>query len=103
MKPVTGTELKINVHLEPIGGLTMDNYDFSVVMYTSPFKEQHFAKADMTRVDENNYIALVDSAKTGAGELKCMVTALIPDEDFPDGLRTEKVCGYTGVTIVSML
>lgn len=101
--PFLGTELKLNVHIEPIGAMCMDDYDFEVETYCSPKKAIVTKKSETIRIDENNYAVLVDTAIVGAGELKCKVTAYIPDADFPDGLRTEKVCVYTGVTIVSTL
>ena len=86
---IFGTELKINVSVEPIGGLAMDSYDFFVELYCSRTKSIQIPKSDLIRVDENNYIARLDTNRTGAGNLKCRVTAYIPDADFEDNLRTE--------------
>ena len=60
-------------------------------------------KADAIRVDEDNYIVCVDTNLTGAGELKCKVTAQIPDPDFEDLFRTEIVAVDTGINIVKAL
>jgi hypothetical protein len=57
----------------------------------------------MIRVDSNNYIVLVDTNEVGAGDLKCKVTAYIPDGDFPDELRTEVVNIDTGINIIKSL
>lgn len=43
----------------------------------------------MIRVDENNYIAVIDSNKIGRGSIKMRITVNIPDADIPDGIRTE--------------
>lgn len=98
--PFVGTELKLNVNIEPIGDITMDDYDFFVEVYCSIKRVLTIHKKDAIRIDENNYVVLVDTAQTGAGDLKCRVTAYIPDEDFADGLRTEVVGFDTGINII---
>lgn len=101
--PFLGTELKLNVHIEPIGDITMDDYDFEVEVYCSPKRAIVARKEDTIRVDESNYIVLVDTNIVGAGALKCKVTAYIPDGDFEDSLRTEIVAIDTGINIVRSL
>lgn len=101
--PFIGTELKLNIHIEPIGDITMDDYDFEVEIYCSPNKSIKAIKTDMIRVDSSNYIALVDTMKVGTGGLKCKVIAKLPDADFEDGIRTEIAAIDTGISIVKML
>lgn len=101
--PFLGTELKLNIHIEPIGSTTMDDYDFSVEVYCSVKRIVTVLKKDAIRIDENNYVILVDTTETGAGDLKCRVTAYIPDEDFADGLRTEVVGFDTGINIIKQI
>lgn len=84
-----GTEFKINVHVEPIGGYHMDDYDFSCKFYIYMSRAVEMKKSDMIRVDADNYIACIDSSKIGIGAVRMRITALIPDGDFPDGFRTE--------------
>lgn len=98
--PFIGTELKLNIHIEPIGDTTMDDYDFEVEVYCSPKRPIIIPKANAIRVDSDNYVVLVDTNIVGAGDLKCKVTAHIPDGDFNDGLRTEVVAVSTGITII---
>lgn len=98
--PFIGTELKLNINIKPIGSITMDDYDFYVEIYCHTKKVIVIQKKDAIRVDENNYIVLVNSSEIGAGEVKCKVTAYIPDGDFNDGLRTEVVEVITGITII---
>ena len=98
-----GTELKINVHVEPIDGLHMSDYDFECVFYVYLNKKVEIPKSNMRRVDDDNYIAIinsVDALRLGRGSINMEVTAHIPDSDFDDGLRTEKAIVCTGVTIV---
>lgn len=84
-----GTDLKINVQLEPIGDLHMSDYDFSAKFYTRAIKPVVVHKRDMIQVDNDNYIARVYTSSMTPGLLMMVVTAQIPDADFPDGLRTE--------------
>lgn len=101
--PFIGTELKLNIHIEPIGEITMNDYDFEVEVYCSPKRPVMATKKDMIRIDSNNYVVLVDTNEVGAGELKCKVTAHIPDADFEDGFRTEIAAIDTGISIIKAL
>lgn len=95
-----GTELKINVNIQPIGTMTMDNYDFEIEFSTPyAYKAVKVAKDAMVRVDESNYIAIVDSKELGQGEIKSVLTAYIPDGDMPDRVRTEVCSEQTGIVI----
>lgn len=87
-----GTDLKINVHIEPISGLTMSQYDFECLFYTSSLiKSIRIKKENMIKVDNQNYIAVVDSGKTGHGRLNMKITAYIPDDSiyYRSGTRKE--------------
>ena len=98
----TGTDLKVNVHIEPIDGITMDDMLFSCLFFTSSnIKTVNVSKKSMKRVDENNYIAVVCSDRTGPGKLKARLTAFIPDEDVAEhnGMRKEVVELDTGIVI----
>ena len=53
----------------------------------------------MIRVDENNYIAVIDSTKIGRGIIKMKLTVEIPDGDIPGGLRKEVYTHDTGIRI----
>lgn len=94
-----GTELKINVHVEPIDGFHMSDYDFVCRFYIYRSCVVDVTKQNMIRIDNDNYIACVDSGKLGFGTIMMRVTAQIPDSDFQDGLRTEIKTVSTGITI----
>lgn len=100
-----GTEYKINVHVEPVDGSTMDDFDFECMLYIYTNKSVTFKKGDeaVKREDENNYIICVNSQnamKIGRGSIKMRFTAHIKDPDFPDMKRTEIVDNIcTGVVI----
>lgn len=97
-----GTKLKRNINIDPIGNITMDEYDFIVEFISdSPNHERVVVtKNDAKRVDSNNYIVPVDTTQLAAGYLICIVTAHIPDTDFADGTRTEIVEVDTGIELV---
>lgn len=95
-----GTELKLNLNIEPIGQVTMDDYDFEVEVYCSVKRAIVISKRETIRVDENNYILLVDTSLVGAGDLKCKVIAHVPDNDFEDGFRDEVIGFDTGINII---
>ena len=98
-----GTELKLNISITRMGDTTMDDYDFSIEAYCSQKRVVTKKKNELIRVDSDNYVALVDSADLGAGELKCKIYAHIPDSDFEDGTRTEVSMIDTGINIIKTL
>jgi hypothetical protein len=96
-----GTELKINVHIDPMGDLHMSDYNFTARFYTRALKPVVVNKEDMIEVDSDNYIALVDTKTMTAGVIMMVVTCDIPDSDFADGLRYEVSAPInTGIQIV---
>lgn len=94
-----GTEFKINVHVEPIDGLHMSDYDFTCRFYIYTNRNVEISKSEMIRVDDDNYIACIDSSKLSVGTIMMRIIAQIPDADFPDGLRTEIETISTGLVI----
>lgn len=94
-----GTELKLNLNIDPVGAFTMDSYDWEAEVFCCG-EALRIGKSEAIRVDDSNYMLLIDTNKTGAGTLKCKVTARIPDTDFPDMYRTEVNTINTGVEIV---
>jgi hypothetical protein len=102
IKVCAGTEVKLNIYNLPIGDLTMDDYSFEIEAYTPRGRRSLvFTKDQAIRVDENNYLVVIDTAMIGPGELWCRQTAQIPDNDLPDGFRKEVDAQFTGVVIVS--
>ena len=98
---ISGTEIKLNVHIDPLGNLHMDDYYFECKFYIFPKKFIIVKKADMVKVDADNYLAMVDTTDLGIGKLHMMVTAEIPDSDFGDGTRREIACVNTEIEIVN--
>lgn len=102
---MAGTEVKINISVEPMGDIHMENYDFECIFY--PYvsgrenmkKGMRFTKSQMSQVDADNYMAVVDTTSLGPCDIMCRLTAWIPDGDCEDGLRTEIVTFPTGITM----
>lgn len=94
-----GTELKINVHVEPIDGFHMSDYDFTCRFYIYANRYVELGKSEMIRMDDDNYIACIDSSKLGTGNIMMRIMAYIPDADFSDGFRTEVETVSTGIRI----
>ena len=98
-----GTEFKLNVHLEPLGELHMSDYDFEVALYVYTNRKVVFQKSKLKKVDDDNYLLMVETAdalRIGRGRINAEITAYIPDSDFSDGLRTEKLVLCTDVTAI---
>ena len=95
-----GTEIKLNVSVEPIGSVTMDDYEFVIDVFTSASKAISIPKSDAIRIDDSNYVVKIDTTAVGTGRLKCKVTAQVPDADFADFYRTEVVIVDTGIDII---
>ncbi len=96
---INGTILKINVHIERICCLTMDDFDFECDFFVYPNKKFTLKKSEMVRKNEDNYMAVVDTSVVGEGEIKVRATALLPDDDCPDGFRKELAECSTGITV----
>ena len=98
-----GTEFKLNVHLEPLDGIRMSDYDFEVALYVYTNRKVVFQKSKLKKVDDDNYLLMVETAdalRIGRGRINAEITAYFPDSDFSDGLRTEKLVLCTDVTAI---
>lgn len=98
---ISGTQIKINIHIDPLGSLHMSDYDFECKFYIFPKKSIIVKKTQMVKVDDDNYLALVDSTGLGVGRLHMTLTAQIPDEDFNNSTRREIACVDTEIDIVN--
>lgn len=96
---IVGTVIKINVHFDKIDELSMSDYNFLCKFYVHPNKNITVRKDEMIRIDDDNYIAVIDTEKIGSGEIIMRVTAMIPDDDCPVGIRKEVTECSTGIII----
>lgn len=97
MQTDLGTIYKLNIHIEGLPS-TMDDVDFRCKFYTFR-NELTVYKKEMIRIDENNYMAVVDSSLLGRGKIKVQTTIHVPDTDIPGGIRTEIYTEYTDIKI----
>lgn len=90
-------EYKLNVHVEPMSGLHMSDYDFKCLLFVYPNKAVEIQKDQMVEVDQDNYTVAITAdmvKQLNKGMLKLKFVAKIKDDDFDDGYRTEiaEVC-----------
>ena len=100
---VIGAEKKLSLNIEPIGEFTMDDYEFSVELFTTKSNIVTISKANMKRDDKSNYIIPIETAKIGCGRLKCRVIAHIPDTGFYNNYRVEIQDFVTNLNIIERL
>lgn len=111
--PYIGTELKFNVHIEPIKAnigleteytISMADYDFTCWFFTNEKYKIEIKKEQMIAYDTDNYIALLDTTELiYEGQIMMLIEAQIPDSDFADGFRTEKILVNTKQNIYNEL
>lgn len=95
-----GSQVKVFVHLERIGSLSMDDYDFTIECYTEmSSRVVTFPKSKAYKLDEDTYFVVLDTSKLDLGYLKVRVVAAIPDTEV-EGLRNEVIVFGTGRRIV---
>ena len=93
-----GTIYKIAISISSLAPETMDSVDFSCRFWT--FRESvTLEKADMIRLDADNYVAVIDSKLLGRGTIKVQTTVQVPDGDCAGGFRTEVYTEDTGIKI----
>lgn len=98
---ISGSQIKLNVNIDPLGDLHMEDYEFECKFYIFPKKFIIINKSEMVKIDSDNYVVLVDTTDLGVGRLHMMLTAQIPDEDFGNEIRREVACVDTGIDIVN--
>ena len=57
----------------------------------------------MVKVDDDNYLVIVDTTTLGIGNLHITITANVPDDDFEGRLRKEIICVPTNINIVNCI
>lgn len=99
-----GADFSVAINAEPLSGLTMDEYDFEVEVWSSTrARSVKFKKSQLTRDSENSYVASLNSADVGLGPVKVRMIAQIPDGKFDDGTRTDIDEFMTNIVIVNKL
>lgn len=83
-----GTELKYMLNIEA-QGFSMDDDDFEVTLISNR-KRVTIKKDEMVIDEQGHFLFCFDTELLGTGDIILEITAYVPDDDFPDGLRTEK-------------
>ena len=83
-----GTDIEINVNMQPIGANTMSTVDWKCIFFVDD-SSYIVTKSQSRRVDDDNYLCPVETATLNRGVLQCRMIAEIPNNLFSDGLRTE--------------
>jgi hypothetical protein len=82
-----GTQFVINVNMTPMNGVHMADVDFKAKFYVYTNKVLELDRSVMVKVDEDNYLAFVDSTKVGKGQIKYRLFVKVPDENWESGYR----------------
>lgn len=83
-----GEDLKFKITLTAEGfDQSKDNYDID--FYCGENTVKHFTQADMKEGLDGDYYLLIDTKAMQPGVMRMVITAHIPDNDFPDHFRDE--------------
>lgn len=85
---IIGTEIKFAIDITAEGFSMADN-DFTLSIMKGRNVVKEYAKSDLVVDDDDTYILCIDTEDIGMGTFDLAVNAQIPDQHFPDGLRTE--------------
>lgn len=98
---IRGTDLKFNLHIEPLDGVSMEDYDFMVQAYCGQKRRSYTVdKTDCYKEDADNYIVEINTTSLDLGRLIVDVTAYLPDDKMPDNIRTEVLRFDTNLNII---
>lgn len=80
-----GTDVKLNIHIDPIAGQHMESYNFTLTFYTPDGKKKEYSKLNTSlsgglhKTDADNYFVYLQSDSLGEGTVKCKIEAEIID------------------------
>lgn len=83
-----GEEIKVKVRAKPIDGMSLADYDWVALLWTSSYRVVEVPKRECIPMDDGVYVIPLDTMKVGVGSLKLKIVAELPDGDFEDGRRT---------------
>lgn len=91
-----GTQFTIKVGMEPMDGFHMADLPFKARFYVYTNRYVEIDKSEMIKVDADNYLALVDSSKVGAGQIVYRLYVDVPDanweKEYRHNVSDEIVC-----------
>lgn len=103
MEPVTlGTEARVLIKVIDISNVRLEDCQFACKFYCNDKENlnQIICREQMMQVDEDSYIAFVDSSLVGLGRLRVDMLLFIPDASAPSGNRQEPLETITDIEIV---
>lgn len=90
MRSLKGSIRKFAIGITPINDIHMADYDFSCIFYVNNNSRAiELSKADMKQINQDSYMAIVDTSKLAAGKIHCRIEAYVPDDDIEGGRRLE--------------
>lgn len=93
-----GSQFVLKVHMDPLeDGTKLSEIDFTCEF--SATNKQTLTKENLYKVDEDNYLAPLDSAVLGEGNLVLRLTAEIPCEYFAYNIRKDISIVNTNILI----
>lgn len=103
LPPSLGTVLKIAVTAELGNDMHLKDVDFRCTFYCTSIvtKRVTVAKEDMTMLDDDTFLAVVDTKQVGAGQYYARLEVDVPDTDVSEtGLRREVVTIPTYINVI---
>ena len=83
-----GTDIKVQVSIEA-SGFSMEDDDWDVSLKSGGKVLKTYSKADCMMDSDGQFYALVRAEDLKSGDIDILFHALVPDEDWDDGLRNE--------------
>jgi hypothetical protein len=102
LPPSIGTTLKLLITADLGDNIHLEDVDFTCVFFREGLRNgQTIEKQEMTRIDKDEYIAVVDTKIIGTGEYYMKLSVRIPDNDVEGSLRDEVVVVPTNIRVTN--
>lgn len=117
-KVISGTDVKLQISVEPMSGFTLADYDFDIYLVGGGLKKAKLTFSKKGKEGENNAtisnglklsddgkscVVAFNTAELGLGPVTAQIKAYIPDGAFEDRTRTEISELKTGIDIVNSI
>lgn len=85
--PIAFGELaKFSLSIEPVGGLTPSDYEYSIRLFVDERRFVEVTKSEVVE-EEGQLVFYADTGKVGVGIVLARIIAEIPDANAPDMVR----------------
>ena len=102
LPPSIGTTLKLLITADLGDNIHLEDVDFTCVFFRAGLRNGlTIEKQEMTRMDKDEYIAVVDTKIIGTGEYYMKLSVRIPDNDVEGSLRDEVVVVPTNIRVTN--